>query len=285
MDEIRINNLEIFANHGVFPEENKLGQKFVVSCTLYLDTRKAGKGDRLEDSVHYGLIAQLIKKEMESHTFALIECVAEHLADIILDFDEKIREVEIEVKKPWAPVGLPLEDVSVTIRRKWHEVYVAFGSNMGERDRYIEQGIEALKKQKDCRILKVSSVMETEPYGVTEQNKFLNGVLKMETKLMPYELLDVLHRIEAEAKRERKFHWGPRTLDLDILLYDDLIWQEDDLCIPHVDMQNRFFVLGPMAEIAPYKRHPVYGLTIKEMLEQLEKTEKQDSNLSDTGES
>ena len=156
MDEIRINNLEIFANHGVFPEENKLGQKFVVSCTLYLDTRKAGKGDRLEDSVHYGLIAQVIKKEMESHTFALIECVAEHLADIILDFDEKIREVEIEVKKPWAPVGLPLEDVSVTIRRKWHEVYVAFGSNMGERDRYIEQGIEALKKQKDCRILKVS---------------------------------------------------------------------------------------------------------------------------------
>ena len=72
---------------------------------------------------------------------------------------------------------------------------------------------------------------------------------------------------------------------MDILLYDDLIWQEDDLCIPHVDMQNRFFVLGPMAEIAPYKRHPVYGLTIKEMLEQLEKTEKQDSNLSDTGES
>ena len=274
MDEIRISNLEIFANHGVFPEENKLGQKFVVSCTLYLDTRKAGRGDHLEDSVHYGLVAQLIKKEMESHTFALIERVAEHLADVILDFDEKIREVEIEVKKPWAPVGLPLEDVSVTIRRKWHEVYVAFGSNMGERDRYIEQAIEALKEQKDCRILKVSSIMETEPYGMTEQDKFLNGALKMETKFTPHELLEVLHQIEVDANRERKIHWGPRTLDLDILLYDDMILQEDDLCIPHVDMQNRVFVLAPMAEIAPYKRHPVYGLTIKEMLEQLEKTEK-----------
>ena len=274
MDEIRIRNLEIFANHGVFPEENKLGQKFVVSCTLYLDTRKAGKGDRLEDSVHYGLVAQLIKKEMESHTFALVERIAEHLADVILDFDEKIREVEIEVKKPWAPVGLPLEDVSVTIRRKWHEVYVAFGSNIGERARYIEQAIASLKEQKDCRILKVSAIMETEPYGVTEQDKFLNGALKMETKLTPQELLTVLHQIEADAKRERKIHWGPRTLDLDILLYDDMILQEDDLCIPHVDMQNRVFVLGPMAEIAPYKRHPVYGLTMKEMLEHLVKTEK-----------
>ena len=274
MDEIKIRNLEIFANHGVFPEENKLGQKFVVSCTLYLDTRKAGKGDSLEDSVHYGLVAQLIKKEMENHTFALIECVAEHLADIILDFDEKIREVEIEVKKPWAPVGLPLEDVSVKIRRKWHEVYVAFGSNMGERNQYIKKAIAALQLQEDSRVLKVSSIIETEPYGVTEQDKFLNGVLKMETKLTPLELLDSLHRIEADANRERKIHWGPRTLDLDILLYDDMVLQEDDLCIPHVDMQNRVFVLAPMAEIAPYKRHPVFGLTMKEMLSQLEEKEK-----------
>lgn len=274
MDEIKIRNLEIFANHGVFPEENKLGQKFVISCTLYLDTRKAGKGDSLEDSVHYGLVAQLIKKEMENHTFALIECVAEHLADIILDFDEKIREVEIEVKKPWAPVGLPLEDVSVKIRRKWHEVYVALGSNMGERNQYIKKAIAALQLQEDSRVLKVSSVIETEPYGVTEQDKFLNGVLKMETKLTPWELLDSLHRIEADANRERKIHWGPRTLDLDILLYDDMVLQEDDLCIPHVDMQNRVFVLAPMAEIAPYKRHPVFGLTMKEMLSQLEEKEK-----------
>lgn len=274
MDEIKIRNLEIFANHGVFLEENKLGQKFVVSCTLYLDTRKAGKGDSLEDSVHYGLVAQLIKKEMENHTFALIECVAEHLADIILDFDEKIREVEIEVKKPWAPVGLPLEDVSVKIRRKWHEVYVAFGSNMGERNQYIKKAIAALQLQEDSRVLKVSSIIETEPYGVAEQDKFLNGVLKMETKLTPWELLDSLHRIEADANRERKIHWGPRTLDLDILLYDDMVLQEDDLCIPHVDMQNRVFVLAPMAEIAPYKRHPVFGLTMKEMLSQLEEKEK-----------
>lgn len=273
MDQIRIENLDVYCNHGVFPEENKLGQKFVVSCTLFLDTRKAGTGGRLEDSVHYGQVAHFMKEEMEKHTFALIEQVAEHLADKILSYDEKIREVELEVKKPWAPIGLPIEYVSVKIKRKWHEVYIAVGSNMGERQTYIQQAIEKIKSREDCRVQRVSSIIETEPYGVTEQGKFLNGAIALETKLMPKELLDVLHEIEKEAKRERVTHWGPRTLDLDILLYDEAIIQETDLCIPHVDMQNRVFVLRPMTEIAPYKRHPIYGYTMSEMLERLEKSQ------------
>lgn len=271
MDKIRIENLEVFGNHGVFPEETKLGQKFVVSCTLYLDTRKAGREDDLNASVHYGLVSHLIKKEMEENTFALIEAVAEHLAECVLHYDEKIREVEIEVKKPWAPIGLPLEYVSVSITRKWHEAYIAVGSNMGEKEAYISQAIKKLKNREDCRVKKVSSIIETEPYGVLDQDKFLNGALMVETLLTPQELLDVLHQIEAEAKRERIRHWGPRTLDLDIIFYDDEIIQEEQLCVPHVDMHNRLFVLEPLKEIAPYKRHPVYGKTIAEMVVELEK--------------
>lgn len=271
MDKIRIQNLEIFANHGVFPEETKLGQKFLISCTLYLDTRKAGKEDNLEASVHYGLISHLIKKEMEEHTFALIEKVAEHLAEQILLYDEKIQEVEIEVKKPWAPIGLPLEYVSVSIRRKWHEVYVALGSNMGDRAHYIMEAVERLKSRKDCRINKVSTIVETEPYGVKEQEKFFNGVLKMQTLLYPQELLQVLQDLEAEANRVRTMRWGPRTLDLDIIFYDEEVIEEERLCVPHADMQNRLFVLEPLAEIAPYKRHPVYGKTIREMIVDLKR--------------
>ena len=79
-----------------------------------------------------------------------------------------------------------------------------------------------------------------------------------------------LNRIEAEAGRERRIHWGPRTLDLDIIFYDDRIVEESGLCIPHVDMHKRKFVLEPLAQIAPYKRHPVYGKTVKEMLEDLQ---------------
>lgn len=270
MDQIKIKDLEVFANHGVFPEETKLGQKFLVSCTLYVNTRKAGKSDDLEASVHYGLVSHLIKKEMEEHTYKLIEAVAEHLAEAVLLYDDKIQKVEIEVKKPWAPVGLPLDTVSVAITRSWHEAYVAIGSNMGNKRAYIDQAIEALSKTEGCKVEKVSSIIETEPYGGVEQDVFLNGAIKLKTLLAPYELLDRLHELEQEAKRERLVHWGPRTLDLDILLYDDLVLEEDDLCIPHVDMQNRDFVLRPMSEIAPYKRHPVYGKTMKEMLQAID---------------
>ena len=109
----------------------------------------------------------------------------------------------------------------------------------------------------------------TPPYGVTDQPDFLNGCLKLRTLLYPYELLAELNRIEKEAGRERIIHWGPRTLDLDIIFYDDLISQEDELCIPHVEMHKRSFVLEPLEEIAPYKRHPGNGKTVRQMLEEL----------------
>lgn len=266
MDQIKIENLEVFCNHGVFPEETKLGQKFLVSCVMYLETRTAGKTDDLDESVNYGTISHLIKKQMEEKTYKLIEAVVENLAEEILKFDERIRKVDIEVKKPWAPIGLPLETVSVKISRQWHEAYVALGSNMGEKQTYLEQAIEGLKNTEGCRVEKVSTIIQTEPYGGVEQDVFLNGALKLRTLLTPHELLDRLHELEQDAKRERIVRWGPRTLDLDILLYDNIVMEEDDLCIPHVDMQNRDFVLRPMAEIAPYKRHPVYGKTMKEML-------------------
>lgn len=266
MDQIKIKDLEVYANHGVFPEETKLGQKFLVSCTMYLDTRKAGNTDDIEASVNYGTISHLIKKEMEEKTFKLIETVTEHLAETILLFDERIQKIDMEVKKPWAPIGIPLDTVSVKITRGWHEAYIALGSNMGDKADYIQMAIAGLKKAENCRVDKVSAIIQTKPYGGVEQDEFLNGVLKMRTLLTPWELLELLHELEQKAKRERLIHWGPRTLDLDIIFYDDIVLEEDELCIPHVDMHNREFVLRPMSEIAPYKRHPVYGKTMKEML-------------------
>ena len=114
----------------------------------------------------------------------------------------------------------------------------------------------------------VSKYYETAPYGMTEQEDFLNACLSLRTLLTPEELLEELHRIEQEAGRERIIHWGPRTLDLDLIFYDDLILESDELCIPHVEMHKRRFVLEPLCEIAPYRRHPVYGKTVQEMLEE-----------------
>ena len=105
---------------------------------------------------------------------------------------------------------------------------------------------------------------------MTDQDEFLNGCLCLKTLKTPLELLETLHDLEKAAKRERIRHWGPRTLDLDILFYDDIICQEPELCIPHVDMQNRDFVLKPLKQIAPYKRHPGTLKTVTEMEQELE---------------
>ena len=269
-DKIKIQNLEVFANHGVFPEENVLGQKFVVSAVLYTDTRKAGQTDELTASIHYGEVSAFIDRYLKEHTFQLLEKVAESLAEELLLQTKGLQKIRLEIKKPWAPVGLPLETVSVEIEREWHTAYIALGSNIGDSEAYLKEAIDKLDHLPTSRVEKVSSFLVTAPYGVTDQPDFLNGCLKLQTLLYPEELLWELNRIEQEAGRERIIHWGPRTLDLDIIFYDDLICEEDDLCIPHIEMHKRSFVLKPLEEIAPYKRHPVTGKTVREMLGELE---------------
>lgn len=266
MDEIRIKNLEVFANHGVFPEETKLGQKFLVSAVLEADLRQAGRRDDIGQSVDYGEACHAIHDFLREHTYQLIEAAAEHLAEhLLLNFD-RLRRVEIELQKPWAPIGLPLETASVHISRGWHTAYIALGSNLGDREAYLREAIAKLGEIPGCRVEAASGMIETEPYGGVEQGPFLNGCLKMGTLLTPEELLDEMHRIEAEAGRERLVHWGPRTLDLDMVFYDSLVTEEEHLRLPHPDLANRAFVLGPLAELCPGKRHPVTGRTVREML-------------------
>ena len=113
MDKIKIRGLEIWAKHGVFPEENVLGQKFVISADLYTNTRSAGKSDDLTQSIHYGEVCQFMKTFMEEHTYQLIETVAEKLAEELLLVFEHLQGIRLEIAKPWAPVGLPLDTVSV----------------------------------------------------------------------------------------------------------------------------------------------------------------------------
>ena len=133
MDKIKIKDLEVFANHGVFPEENVLGQKFVISVTMYTDTRKAGMSDDLTQSIHYGEVSHFIKKFMEEHTFKLIETVAEKLAAELLKAFPLMQKLDLEIKKPWAPVALPLDTVSVEISRGWHTAYLGVGSSLGDK--------------------------------------------------------------------------------------------------------------------------------------------------------
>lgn len=265
MDQICIKRLEVFAKHGVLPEENTLGQKFLISVTMYCDTRKAGVSDALSDSVNYAEVSELIKKSTEEKMFQLLERLAWHLAKKILLTYPQIAKVDLEIEKPWAPVLLPLETVSVKISRGWNTAYLSIGSNMGERERNLLDAIKLLEEDELTRVVKTSSFIETKPLGYTEQDDFLNGGIQIETLRSPEELLSLIHTIETKLKRVREIHWGPRTIDLDIILYNDEIIQTEDLTIPHIEMANRLFVLEPLCEIAPYVYHPVLHKTICEL--------------------
>ena len=269
MDKIKIKDLEVFGNHGAFTEENILGQKFIVSATMYTDTREAGLEDNLEKSIHYGEVCQFIKQFMEGNTFKLIETVAEKMAMELLIAFPLMQRLDLEIKKPWAPVKVPLDTVSVEISRQWHTAYIAMGSSLGDKKAYLNDAVKAVNNTYGCRVAKVADYFVTEPYGGVAKEEFLNSCMMIQTLLTPHELLECLHKIEKEADRKREIHWGDRTLDLDILLYDDLVMESEDLTIPHVEMHMRSFVLDPLFQIAPYKRHPVFQKTIKQLRSEL----------------
>lgn len=269
MDIIRIDNLEVYAYHGAYDEEKEKGQYFYVNAELYTNTRKAGMNDDLDVSTNYGTVCDFIHDFMTKHTYDLIETVAEQLAQALLLEFKLVKSVLLEIRKPHAPIEKDFESVSVEIERGWHEAFVAFGSNLGDKEKFIDEAIEALSNLPQINIVAISDKIVTEPYGNVEQDVFLNGVMKIETLLPADELLQILQKVEEHAGRERKIHWGPRTLDLDIIFYDDDIISEDDLIVPHPDMKNRDFVLKPLMQIAPYKLHPVYRKTISDMYAEL----------------
>lgn len=148
-----------------------------------------------------------------------------------------------------------------------HVVYLALGANLGQREKNIAAALNALQHTKGVSVEAVSSLYETDPVGgPPDQPRFMNAAAKLSTDLAPERLLAVLQQIEFSLGRRRGERWGPREIDLDILLYDNLVTSEDGLTIPHPLMHERRFVMEPLAEIAPKAMHPTLGLTAQEIL-------------------
>ena len=273
-DEIRIEQLEVFAHHGVFAEEQEKGQIFQVNAVLYTDIHRAGREDNLFYTVDYGQVCQFITDWMQKNTYQLLEAVAEKLSKALLLKYDIVTGVDLEVRKPQAPIPLPFGCVSVKVHRRWHTAYLSVGSNIGDKVQYITGAIRALAAHPQIKVNKVSDLIQSKPYGVVDQEEFLNGAVEVETLLAPEELLDAVHDIEDAAGRVRVRRWGPRTLDIDILFYDKLVYDSDNVVIPHADLQNRDFVLEPLSTLAPNYRHPILGKTVIQLLQELDKDKK-----------
>jgi len=147
-----------------------------------------------------------------------------------------------------------------------HIAYIGIGSNLGDKLHHCEKGISEILKIDRHRLLAKSSLFKTQPIGYTSQDWFVNGVIKIETDLDALELFRTLKTIESQLGRTETFRWGPRTIDLDILFFDDVEIHTEELQIPHPQIQNRQFVLIPLAEIDRNLIHPVLKKPIQELL-------------------
>jgi 2-amino-4-hydroxy-6-hydroxymethyldihydropteridine diphosphokinase len=147
--------------------------------------------------------------------------------------------------------------------------YVGLGSNLGDRAAYLLLGLSALSRLPKTHLLRLSPVYETDPVG-PPQPPYLNMVAELETELSPKGLLAEMLRIEKALGRERRERWGPRTLDLDLLLYGDLVLEEEGLSVPHPRLHERAFVLVPLLDLLPEGRHPLWGQSFAELLASLD---------------
>lgn len=153
------------------------------------------------------------------------------------------------------------------------KAYIALGSNISPRANYLIQAIEYLEDHPQVNVVQQSSIYETIPVGYTEQSDFLNMVVEVNTQLPPYKLLDVCQQIEMDLGRVREVRWGPRTIDLDILLYNQENIETELLSIPHPRMHERAFVLMPLYEVDPQFKVPFYDRTVADLVESLSEAE------------
>ncbi|MCR4689733.1 MAG: 2-amino-4-hydroxy-6-hydroxymethyldihydropteridine diphosphokinase [Lachnospiraceae bacterium] len=272
-DRICIRGVTFFAHHGVYEEEQKQGQEFVLDAVLYTDLEKAGESDRLEDTTDYGAVALFMVDFLQKNTYRLLEAASLQVLRATLLAFPGISRIDLVLGKPQAPIPLSFQTVEVHTSLAWHTAYIGLGANLGDKQSTLENAIEKIGSHPLTGEKRVSGLICTKPYGGVEQDDFLNGVMQIKTLLSPEALLSFLQSLEKEAHREKTFRWGPRTLDLDILFYDDAVISKPELTIPHADLQNRSFVLDPLYELAPFLCHPVLHKTVEQMRRELSEKE------------
>jgi dihydroneopterin aldolase/2-amino-4-hydroxy-6-hydroxymethyldihydropteridine diphosphokinase len=271
MDQINVQGIEFFAYHGVLDSEKQQGQFFRVDCTFSFDTSTCH--DDLTRTINYGDLAQDVVQFSQKNRYNLIETLANELAQHLLLQYQCMEEITITIHKPHAPIPVHFTNVTTTVTRGWKTCYLGIGSNLGNRKENLDLVRLEIAKENRMIELAASSYIETEPYGVTDQPRFLNAAIKVKTIFTPSQLLMFCHKVEHLAGRVKTRHWGERTLDVDILLYSNEVIFTSELKIPHPELHLRSFVLKPLCEIEPYLIHPIKKLEIQTLLKNVNEQE------------
>ncbi len=252
-DRMVMKNMKFYGRHGVFAEENRLGQHYEATVFLTLDLSKAGRSDELKDTVDYAAVYEVVRFILEETESKLIEAVAEQVAEAILRFDNQIQVVEVHLTKPNPPFKVFFDGVTVEIIRSrddlQHVVMLGFGSNVGDRIGWLREAVKQLDEDEETEVYDVSNIYETAPVGPVDQGPFLNMNALVVTRRSAESLLSLMQQIEQNCGRERTIHWGPRTLDLDLLLYNQDTFALENLQVPHPFLAERAFVLVPMNQL------------------------------------
>lgn len=295
LDRISITGIEATGYHGVFESERETGQPFIVDLVLHVDTRAAAETDELSATVDYGAVATEVEAVITGPAVSLIETLAQRIAQTVLAH-AGVQAVDVTVHKPRAPISVPFSDVTVQIRRTAAALIfdgeaaasvfepadgpvqqdgaadilnqppaqpvpavLALGSNQGAAQETLIKAIGDLHAVSGIEVRGISPLARTAPVGGPEQPDFLNCVITVSTTLSPRALLAACHAVEALHGRERLEHWGPRTLDIDLIVYDSVVAASDDLEIPHPRAHQRAFVLTPWAQLEPEAVLPGLG--------------------------
>lgn len=278
LDRISIVGLRVRGSHGVFDHERVAGQDFLIDAVLWLDAAAAAAADDLSLTADYGAVADRLAAIVGGEPVALIETLADRLATACLA-DPMVRKAEVTVHKPQAPVSQQVADIAVTVRRRAgaagqpgtlraasgeqvvgaaagvgagreRPVVLAVGSNLGDRMTNLQLGLDVLAGG-GLTLRAVSSVYETDPVGGEGQGDYLNAVLLAVSALPARDILARCAAAEAAAGRVRTVRWGPRTLDVDIIMCGAETSADPTLTLPHPLAHERAFVLAPWLELDP----------------------------------
>lgn len=246
--KIKICHLDCEGCHGVYPEEKTNPQHFLVEAEILLDTTAAIRSDEITDTLNYSMLARNLQDLVAQQHFQLLEKLAFELCRFTLASYPQAFKISLSVEKK--PKSWQNQGTSFLVHSSWqrNRAVIALGSNLGNRKDFLLRATDLIKQLPFTTLLNSSTIHESKALLYTQQPDFLNQCVLVETLLLPSELLTHLQKIEQILGRQRNIPKGPRTIDLDIILYENLKLQTPTLTIPHAGLRSRRYLIEELAD-------------------------------------